>query len=779
MKITDLQVTSFGHWNGLQLRDLSDGVNVIYGPNEAGKSTLLQFIRAVLYGFSPERHKRFVPPVYDGKVGGEVSVQSSMGRYRIHRHLPEPGRLADHDRAELMIQATNGTKAGRHLLANILSGVDEAIFHNVFAVGLTEMQQLGTLSDTAASQQLYGLAMGTDRVSLMEVTQSLEQDRLQLIASDDRDCGVVQFLRQKERLIREIQATQQDNQRWGSLMKEHKDIDKEIAELEAQKVQFAQEGDIREIVAQLRSKWNSCQEIHDQLQAFGTVTPISSEWMKRIKQTNQEIKDKRNQWSKIKQQRAELKSQADALPAPSDTSRFAAEIELLVRRKGQFKTLRHDIERLAKQSEEAEFEIQAEMERLGVKSSYSYDRMPVITDDMVVSLRGPARECKDAKELIEECERNAKQYQEEAEKHQRNMQIATSRFGDQDLTKILLSLQTQTDHLEAKLNLENQQAKLKRTEKSLREELFTWQERMVLPWRVLMFLGLIFAAGVVVSLIGLTGNYLSLSDDKRWMMGIIGMAISAFAIIMKNVSQFGAARGADACEDELESLDKKLSLLHRDAEELDKHIPDEPEPLTTRLEAKEAAIDELQEFLPLENQRRQALERSEDALRQKEFATRQLQDARQLWRNSLVSLGLPESLTPSQFAKLTEQTGKMGHLRERILRARHDLDQKQQELRLAEQRIDSLMAGLSLIPIRKTWMRRSFSWKKRFVNLPAMQRNAKACFVNGVNWDESKSDWLAWANNFKNVVASFCSAATLWMTWNYDRCGNANRKVSS
>ena len=55
MKFTDLAVDGFGVWTGLELRELSPGLNVLYGPNEAGKTTLLEFVRAMLYGFTPAR----------------------------------------------------------------------------------------------------------------------------------------------------------------------------------------------------------------------------------------------------------------------------------------------------------------------------------------------------------------------------------------------------------------------------------------------------------------------------------------------------------------------------------------------------------------------------------------------------------------------------------------------------------------------------------------------------------------------------------------------------
>jgi uncharacterized protein YhaN len=57
MKLLALEIEGYGVWSGLKLQRMSEGLNVVYGPNEAGKSTLLHFIRAALYGFSADRRR--------------------------------------------------------------------------------------------------------------------------------------------------------------------------------------------------------------------------------------------------------------------------------------------------------------------------------------------------------------------------------------------------------------------------------------------------------------------------------------------------------------------------------------------------------------------------------------------------------------------------------------------------------------------------------------------------------------------------------------------------
>ena len=54
MNIDKLDIIAFGKFNNLIL-ELSDGLNVIYGANEAGKTTIQWFIRGMLYSLKGGR----------------------------------------------------------------------------------------------------------------------------------------------------------------------------------------------------------------------------------------------------------------------------------------------------------------------------------------------------------------------------------------------------------------------------------------------------------------------------------------------------------------------------------------------------------------------------------------------------------------------------------------------------------------------------------------------------------------------------------------------------
>lgn len=92
MYIKHLKIESFGTLRDREI-DLSDGLNIIEGANESGKSALAMFIKFMLYGLSGKsaggelsERRRYVN--WDtGCAAGTMTVSGKEGEYRIERHL--------------------------------------------------------------------------------------------------------------------------------------------------------------------------------------------------------------------------------------------------------------------------------------------------------------------------------------------------------------------------------------------------------------------------------------------------------------------------------------------------------------------------------------------------------------------------------------------------------------------------------------------------------------------------------------------------------------------
>jgi uncharacterized protein YhaN len=85
-----LQIRGFGLHRDRLIR-LSEGVNIILGPNESGKSTIMDFVRAMFYGFGrsggsvDKDWRRKAKPWDGGVMGGKIEFSHRGRQYRLER----------------------------------------------------------------------------------------------------------------------------------------------------------------------------------------------------------------------------------------------------------------------------------------------------------------------------------------------------------------------------------------------------------------------------------------------------------------------------------------------------------------------------------------------------------------------------------------------------------------------------------------------------------------------------------------------------------------------
>ena len=91
LKIEIIKVNSFGKLKNKEI-NLSNGINLIYGKNEAGKSTLLKFIQNIFYGISKNKKgKNFsdfdlYKPWDEEDFSGKITYKLDSGeKYEVYR----------------------------------------------------------------------------------------------------------------------------------------------------------------------------------------------------------------------------------------------------------------------------------------------------------------------------------------------------------------------------------------------------------------------------------------------------------------------------------------------------------------------------------------------------------------------------------------------------------------------------------------------------------------------------------------------------------------------
>jgi uncharacterized protein YhaN len=131
VKILALDLIAFGPFTGKTL-DLSagrQGLHLVYGPNEAGKSSALRGLRQLLHGIPERSADAFLHPFSKLRVGGRLRSAGGDVLAVVRRK----------GRGNTLRAADDATTVAESELVRFLNGVDAAFFATMFGIGYEEL----------------------------------------------------------------------------------------------------------------------------------------------------------------------------------------------------------------------------------------------------------------------------------------------------------------------------------------------------------------------------------------------------------------------------------------------------------------------------------------------------------------------------------------------------------------------------------------------------------------------------------------------------------------
>lgn len=137
MRFVDIAVERFGVLDDVQLKDLSPGMTVVYGGNGSGKTTMVSFLRGLLFGYTTD-HQGF--QAGDQRFGGSVSLQSAGRSLRAARECSHgiSSELSAVDLGTGVSVSSNSTR--------LPAWVNETVYQEVFSVGYQEAARFDLLT---------------------------------------------------------------------------------------------------------------------------------------------------------------------------------------------------------------------------------------------------------------------------------------------------------------------------------------------------------------------------------------------------------------------------------------------------------------------------------------------------------------------------------------------------------------------------------------------------------------------------------------------------------
>lgn len=181
MKINNIKINAYGNIENKDI-DLKDGINVIYGENESGKSTLLSYITNILYGISRtkdgkelsdfDKYKPWNSEDFSGKIGYTLD---NGEKYEIVRKFnTKKPKIYNSNLEEISDSFDMDKKDGSKFFIK-QTGVDKQMYLST-VVSMQQEVRLDEKNQNILVQKIANLAgTGEDNISYKKAMEKLQE----------------------------------------------------------------------------------------------------------------------------------------------------------------------------------------------------------------------------------------------------------------------------------------------------------------------------------------------------------------------------------------------------------------------------------------------------------------------------------------------------------------------------------------------------------------------------------------------------------------------------
>jgi uncharacterized protein YhaN len=359
MQIREIHIEGFGIFHDKQVTGLNAGLNVIYGENEAGKTTLIEFIRRILFEI-PRKSKGFnsYPPLNGGRHGGSLKcLLASNEGVLVTRTLS--------DKNAVDISPSIGGLKGQPALDSILSHASENIFKNIFAFTLDELQSFDSLEGDEIKNRIYGAELGLGEVSLKQVEKTLNDPADEIFLPRGKKTKTNLLLNEIKAIEKEIRTIQNQSEEYDRLtqllessLKAQRPRQVQIESLEAQKRNLETRRDLYQTVREMRA-------IESELHDLGTVVEFPETGLQVLDGLTSEKKNLLARLDKEESEVNKMRIEQGSLPVNHDLLSHTTDIMHLQQSVQSIKISLTDTGKLQQETSVLAREIQANLQEIG------------------------------------------------------------------------------------------------------------------------------------------------------------------------------------------------------------------------------------------------------------------------------------------------------------------------------------------------------------------------------------------------------------------------------
>lgn len=361
MKLSGFYINGFGLFHDIKVEDLSPELTLFLGDNESGKSTLLGFIRSILFGFPDGRsNENPYPPLFGGRHGGNLVIDNDqLEKYVLERYAGAGG-------GKVKIIGSGRIGGGRETLGSILGNTDRTLFKNIFAFSLTELQDFETLNSESVEETLYSAGAGINPNNLLKFKSVLDKSEKDLFKPGGRRPKINKILIRLMSIQKEKKALQGCVEDFDRIHSQIAQSIERIDSLEKDRISLTIEIRKNEQWMNILPEWINLTLSRDKLSSLDIVESFPSQGIARL----EGFEDQLNYLQKdLLKKDEELKTREDELGQlkvdPELLSRIAS-IRQLQKGMGRFESLVREVLALGQELLAGEQRLRQRLCRLGI-----------------------------------------------------------------------------------------------------------------------------------------------------------------------------------------------------------------------------------------------------------------------------------------------------------------------------------------------------------------------------------------------------------------------------
>ncbi len=729
MFIERIDAERFGALNRVVVDRLGPGLQVLHGTNETGKTTLLEFVRAIFFGLEGQFRRGVLDPSLPcaGRLLVRVPPEQTLLAIERRHEGPHLVGLTQETYADGVIglggdhgdlisitdidpRHTSDGPRHRTYLQDIVGDIDETTFTNVMAFGLDELHELRTLEPEGCGSRLYELASGLDRSKVARVLDQLRAATARLDSTSSDVSPLTALKARRADLLARLAATGAPALVAGGLWSELAHLDAEIAAI-AGRIERGERAEsvVRGVIA-LEPIYRAWKETAEQLALLESTPLVHADrdaWRyaaRRLRRAEKLAKSR-------KKIRVKIARQLRDLPSESVVWSKRGSVATLVEEEPRLERLAADVARAESHARLAARRFGEQVGIAGLSrlvpvtlpAEFDADALPdvLLPEGFALSfgpLRSRAKSWSRASRSLATAKKNLAAAKRTLTDAKNGIEGAGRSLAGSSVQEAIDKAGERAASLRKRITAGEQLGELDQSVARLRRDVTESMEAQLVPVPWLVALGVLFVAG--------TGMLLSGSLLPKEVTGTLAYAIAALGAAGAGVASIttwsldhNATASLEAARRQYEMAQKQRDDLAGQIAALDVRLGgDAASGLDRRLAVAQAEVDRLEELASRASSVHALAEQVAIAEQEVKQANEERMASRGRWCKALEHRGLPHNLSPREVRQIASHRHTLLTLDDDRRRLSEEARHKRDEFAAVGRRIDELLVECELVP---------------------------------------------------------------------------------